>query len=42
MMCEFKTSSNPIALNQCLIVYVFLEHTSLYHFDLTNVISLFT
>ena len=64
MTCEFKTSSNPIALkslvysfilrlwlnessfehwlcylahisgapfNQCLIVYVFLEHTSLYH-----------
>ena len=64
MMCEFKTSSNPIALklmvdssfldywlwnhhsnidhatyphilgapfDQCLIVYIFLEHTSLYH-----------
>ena len=64
MMCESKTSSNPIALklmvdisfldhwlsnhhsnidhatwahisgapfNQCLVVYVFLQHTSLYH-----------
>ena len=32
-MCEFKTSGNSIALNQCLLVDVLLEHTTLYHLN---------